>query len=250
MLNLIILAVVGYIFYTVFKSYGQYESYSKKAFKDFSVSHASLKNSELGLFVALVAKVAKADGKVDAFEAQLIGIMFDDISAVFPEPEKTKQILKDIFNEEKDRTDNIEHIAHSLANTIKKNKAQQQQFMGFLIQLAFIDGEVSSGEEEILSLIAEALEFDPNAYHAIFDQFEKMMQNRQPKANIEDAYRLLGVSANDDMKTIKKAYKKLIRQYHPDIIASQGKSESYMKEATAKTQEINQAYEMIEEARK
>jgi DnaJ like chaperone protein len=250
MLNLIILAIVGYVFYTVFKSYGKYESYSKKAFKDFSVSHNSLKNSELGLFVALVAKVAKADGKVDALEAQLIGIMFDDISAVFPEPEKTKNILKEIFNEEKDRSDNIEKIAHTLANAIKRNKAQQQQFMGFLIQLAFIDGEVSKSEEEILALIAEALEFDPSAYHAIFDQFEKMMQNVQPKENINDAYALLGVKADDDMKTIKKAYKKLIRQYHPDIIASQGKSEDYMKEATAKTQEINRAYEMIEEARK
>jgi len=250
MMNLIIMAVVGYIFYTVFKSYGKFESYSQKAFKDFSVSHQSLKNSELGLFVALVAKVAKADGKVDALEAQLVGIMFDDISAVFPEPEKTKQILKDIFSEEKERSDNIEEIAHKLGLRLKRNKAQQQQFMGFLIQLAFIDGECSKSEEEILGTIAEAFEFDPDTYHAIFDQFEKMMQNVTPKANIGDAYALLGVKAEDEMKTIKKAYRKLIRQYHPDIIASQGKSEEYMKEATAKTQEINQAYEMIEEARK
>ena len=248
--NLIIFGVLAFIFYKVFKSYSNYTNYSQKAFKDFSISHDSLKNSELGLFVALVAKVAKADGKVDALEAQLVGIMFDDISAVFPEPAKTKDILKQIFNEEKNRTDNIEHIAHTLASSIKRNKPQQQQFMGFLIQLAFIDGEVSKSEEEILALIAEALEFDPNAYHAIFDQFEKMMQNVQPKANIEDAYAILGVNADDDMKTIKKAYRKLVRQYHPDIIASQGKSESYMKEATQKTQEINQAYEMIEEARK
>jgi len=247
--NLIIFAIIIFVFYKVFKSYSKYEGYSKDTLKNFSISHESLKNSELGLFVALVAKVAKADGKVDALEAQLIGIMFDDISAIFPEPEKTKDILKQIFNEEKERTDNIENIAHSLAHAIKNKKAQQQQFMGFLIQLAFIDGEVSKSEEEILSIIAQALEFDPNAYHAIFDQFEKMMQNVQPKANIEDAYSLLGVNANDDMKTIKKAYRKLVRQYHPDIIASQGKSESYMKEATQKTQEINQAYEMIQEAK-
>ena len=250
MFNLIILAILVYVFYSVFKSYSKYENYSKKAFENFSVSYEALKQSELGLFVALVAKVAKADGKVDALEAQLIGIMFDDISAVFPEPQKTKGILKQIFSEEKDRTDNIEHIAHALAKSLKRNKAQEQQFMGFLIQLAFIDGEVSKEEEEILALIAEALEFDPNTYHAIFDQFEQMMQNMQPKANIADAYKLLGVNETDDMKTIKKAYKKLIRQYHPDIIASQGKSEAYMKEATAKTQEINQAYEMIEAARK
>ncbi len=122
--------------------------------------------------------------------------------------------------------------------------------MGFLIQLAFIDGEVSTGEEEVLQIIAEALEFDPNAYHAIFDQFEKMMQNIQPKANIADAYKLLGVSESDDMSVIKKAYRKLVRKYHPDIIKSQGKDEAYMQEATAKTQEINQAYEMIKDAKK
>jgi len=250
MLNLIILAVVGYVFYTIFKSYGKYEAYSQKAFKDFSVSHESLKNSELGLFVALVAKVAKADGKVDALEAQLIGIMFDDISAIFPEPEKTKQILKEIFNEEKQRIDDTQEVAQLFATAIRSDRAKQQQFMGFLIQLAFIDGEVSESEEELLQIIAEALEFDPNAYHAIFDQFEQMMKNVSPKANIEDAYKVLGVNKDDDMKTIKKAYKKLVRQYHPDIIASQGKDEAYMKEATAKTQEINQAYEMIEASRK
>jgi DnaJ like chaperone protein len=77
-----------------------------------------------------------------------------------------------------------------------------------------------------------------------------MMQNITPKANIEDAYKLLGVSKNDDMSVIKKAYRKLVRQYHPDIIKSQGKDEAYMQEATEKTQEINQAYEMIKEARK
>jgi len=250
MINFIIMAILGYVFYTVFKSYGKFESYSQKAFKDFSVSHESLKNSELGLFVALVAKVAKADGKVDALEAQLVGIMFDDISAIFPEPSKSKDIFKQIFNEEKDRSDNTEEIAQKLAHTTARDKTKQQSFMGFLIQLAFVDGVVSKSEEDVLQTIAQALKFDPNTYHAIFDQFEKMMANMTPKANIKDAYKLLGVTANDDMKTVKKAYKKLIRQYHPDIIASQGKSESYMKEATAKTQEINQAYEMIEDSRK
>jgi len=247
--NLILFALLGAVFYYIFKSYSKYTAYSQEAFKNFSVSYTSLKQSELGLFVALVAKVAKADGKVDALEAELVGIMFDDISAIFPEPSKTKDILKQIFNEEKDKSNNTHEVAHTLAKAIKRNKAQQQQFMGFLIQLAFVDGEVSQSEEDILAIIAEALEFDPDAYHAIFDQFEKMMQNIQPKATIEDAYKLLGVSKNDEIGTIKKAYRKLVREYHPDIIKSQDKSEEYMKEATAKTQEINQAYEMIKKAK-
>ncbi|MDP2893624.1 MAG: DnaJ domain-containing protein, partial [Sulfurimonas sp.] len=86
--------------------------------------------------------------------------------------------------------------------------------------------------------------------HAIFEQFEKMMHNITPKANIADAYKLLGVNESDDMDVIKKAYRKLVREYHPDIIKSQGKDDAYMQEATAKTQEINQAYEMIKSHRK
>ena len=248
--NIIVLTILGAVFYYIFKSYSKYTDYSKEAFKNFSISHESLKKSDLGLFVALVAKVAKADGRVDALEAQLIGIMFDDISAVFPEPEKTKDILKQIFDEEKNRSDDTSQIAQTLSRAIKRDKAKQQQFMGFLIQLAFIDGEVSSSEEEVLQDIAEALEFDPNKYHAIFDQFEKMMQNITPKATIDDAYKLLEVNKSDDISVVKKAYRKLVRKYHPDIIKSQGKSEAYMQEATAKTQEINQAYEMIKDSRK
>jgi DnaJ like chaperone protein len=247
--NLLLLLMVGGFFYWIFQSYSRYTAYSQEAFKNFSISKESLQKSDLGLFVALVAKVAKADGKVDALEAQLISIMFDDISNVFPEPEKTKDILKQIFDEEKNRTDNIQDVAHKLGSAIKRDKSKQQQFMGFLIQLAFIDGEVSQSEDIVLQTIASAFEFNPNAYHAIFEQFEKMMKNIHPKANIADAYKLLGVSESDDINTIKKAYRKLIREYHPDIIKSQGKSEAYMQEATAKTQEINQAYEMIKKAK-
>ena len=127
---------------------------------------------------------------MDALEAQLIGIMFDDISAVFPQPQKTKDILKEIFNEHKNRSDDLREIAHTLGRAIKRDKAKQHQFMGFLIQLAFVDGEVSKSEEEILASIAEAFEFDPNAYHAMFDKFEKMVHNIRPKAKRGDAYQL------------------------------------------------------------
>jgi DnaJ like chaperone protein len=249
MSNIIVFALLGLVFYYIFKSYSRYSDYSKEAFKNFSLSKESIAQSELGLFVALVAKVAKADGRVDALEAQLIGIMFDDIAALFPEPGATKEILKEIFAEEKEKNANLEQIAKRLGSSIARDKAKQHQFMGFLIQLAFVDGEVSKSEEEVLATIAEAFAFDPNAYHAIFDQFEKMMHSIKPKENIEDAYKLLGVSATDSMDVIKKAYRKLIKEYHPDLIQAQGKDDAYLQEATKKTQEINQAYEMIQKAR-
>jgi DnaJ like chaperone protein len=93
------------------------------------------------------------------------------------------------------------------------------------------------------------MQFDPEIYHNIFSQFEEMMKNyKSPQTTLKDAYAVLGVNENDSLESIKKAYRKLVREYHPDIIKAQGKDENYLKEATAKTQEINSAYEMIKKS--
>ncbi|NPA65423.1 MAG: DnaJ domain-containing protein [Epsilonproteobacteria bacterium] len=251
MTNLIIFFLFGLVLAYVFKSYRNYEVYSKEVFKNFEITKENLQKSDLGLFVALVAKVAKADGHVDTLEAELVKALFDDVSRVFPDPKKAREYLKEIFNEEKERSDNLEHIAVALAQSIKRNKAKQEQFIGFLIQLAFADGEVTKSEERILGRIAEAMEIDPNLYHKIFDMFEQLNAQRadSQQTSLEEAYKILGVRPNDDMESIKKAYRKLVRQYHPDIIKAQGKDEAYLKEATQKTQEINEAYEIIKKAR-
>ncbi|MEA3418132.1 MAG: TerB family tellurite resistance protein [Campylobacterota bacterium] len=251
--DLLLLLFLGYILYTIFKSFAkkkEEQTYSQKTFRNFLVTKESIKNSDLGLFVALAAKVAKADGRVDRLEAQLVGMMFDDISAVFPDPHKAREILKEIFNEEKNRTDDTQAIAQRLGQSIRLDRRKQQQFMGFLIQLAFADGEVSQNENAALQTIARAFNFDTYTYNAIFNQFESMMKNVHPQSNLKDAYKLLGVNESDDMNVIKKAYRNKVREFHPDIIASQNKSEAYMEEATKKTQELNQAYEMIKRERK
>jgi len=242
----------GYILYIIYKSFKKNKgrTYSQQTFRNFTVTKESVKNSDLGLFVALVAKVAKADGRVDELEAQLVGMMFDDISAVFPDSHKTREILKEIFNEEKNRSDDTRAIAQRLGQSIRYDRQKKQQFMGFLIQLAFADGKVTQSENAALHMIAQALNFDSAAYNAIFNQFESMMKNVHPQSNIQDAYALLGIKESDSMDVIKKAYRKKIRQYHPDIIASQNQSEAYMEEATEKTQELNQAYEMIKRERR
>ena len=47
------------------------------------------------------------------------------------------------------------------------------------------------------------------------------------------------------MEAIKKKYRALVKEYHPDILMGQGKEQSIIDAATAKLQEINEAYEMI-----
>ena len=56
----------------------------------------------------------------------------------------------------------------------------------------------------------------------------------------DNAYVVLGVSADDDFKTIKKVYRTLVRQYHPDL--NLDKAEQY----TEIMQNLNYAYEKLE----
>ena len=48
---------------------------------------------------------------------------------------------------------------------------------------------------------------------------------------------------------IKKAYRRLIREYHPDKLMGQGLPEAMIKEATERSQEIQAAYDMIKKSR-
>ncbi|MEA3491005.1 MAG: TerB family tellurite resistance protein [Campylobacterota bacterium] len=235
---------------SLFVAFKLYKVYARKRLNKLSSSKELFRESELGLFIALVAKVAKADGRVSELEAQLIAIMFDDISGVFIERDKTRSILKEIFNEEKERDDDTKEVAQSLNILLGRSRIKRRQYVEFLIQLAFVDSGVCSDEDRVLREIVHELNIAPDEYDAMLSKFENMMKNRQQTMSLGEAYRILGANESDDMDTIKKTYRSLVRKYHPDIIKSQDRDESYMEEATAKTQEINQAYQIIKNMKK
>jgi len=245
--NIVVTLSVIASLYIAFKLF---KVYAKKKLNKLSGSKALFRESELGLFIALVAKVAKADGRVSELEAQLIAIMFDDISGIFIEKDKTRNILKEIFNEEKERDDDTKEVAQSLNTLLGRSRIKRKQYIEFLIQLAFIDSGICSDEEKVLREIVHALNIAPHEYDAMVSKFENMMKNQQQTMSLQEACKILGINEDDDMNTIKKAHRKLVRKYHPDIIKSQDKDESYIEEATAKTQEINQAYQIMKEMRK
>ncbi len=228
------------IFASLYIAFKVYKFYARKRLNKLSGSKELFRESHLGLFIALVAKVAKADGRVQELEAQLIGLMFDDIAKVFDEKEKTRAIMKEIFDEEKQKDDDTKEIAQSLNKLLGRS----------IHQLAFVDEGLSDEEDRVLRVIVQELNITPEAYEDFVRKFENMKNNKQQTMSPNEAYEVLGVKSSDDMNTVKKAYRSLVRQYHPDIISSQDKDETYIEEATAKTQEINQAYQVIKELKK
>ncbi|MDQ7046230.1 MAG: DnaJ domain-containing protein [Sulfurovum sp.] len=261
----IVLAVVLVLFYYIFianiwvtlsilavlyVAFKLLKVYARSKLIQTSSSKALFRVSELGLFIALVAKVAKADGRVQELEAQLIGIMFDDISGIFPNKEKTRIILKEIFNEEKEKEGDSKEIAQALNKVLGRSRLKPKQYVGFLIQLAFVDNGIGADEDKVLREIVNELNITLDEYAAIVSKFENMAPNNQESMTLQDAYIILGVNENDDANHIKKTYSNLVRKYHPDIIKSQDKDDSYMEEATAKMQEINQAYGIIKKLKR
>ncbi len=70
-----------------------------------------------------------------------------------------------------------------------------------------------------------------------------------PASKLEGAYGVLGVAASATPQEIKKAYRRLMNQHHPDKLASRGLPEGMIKMAKEKTQQITVAYDVVRQAR-
>ena len=99
----------------------------------------------------------------------------------------------------------------------------------------------------ITEYIASALEIKRHDFERLIGAFEQFYANKAStkQMGIQNAYAILGATPDEEMESIKKKYRALVKEYHPDILMGQGKDQSIIEAATAKLQEINEAYELI-----
>jgi DnaJ like chaperone protein len=69
------------------------------------------------------------------------------------------------------------------------------------------------------------------------------------KTSLDDAYHLLGVDKSVSDADLKKTYRRLMSQHHPDKLVAKGLPEQMIRDATEKTQQIKAAYELIRKSR-
>lgn len=131
-----------------------------------------------------------------------------------------------------------------------------RMFLEIQIQAAFADGSLHPNERQVLYVIGEELGIS----RAQFDQFLSMMEGGQQFGGqsqqqngyrpgggptLEDACKVLGVNRGDDAATIKRAYRKLMSEHHPDKLVAKGLPPEMMEVAKQKTQAIQAAYDLI-----
>ncbi len=123
------------------------------------------------------------------------------------------------------------------------------------LALAYIDGEYSETEEKVIYEIVTVFGIDFTTYIKIKKEFDSHKNSRgtngsnNNKMSMDECYQILKSKKTDSMDTIKKNYRKLIRQYHYDTIASKELPEDMLKYAENMTKKLNVAYAMIKESR-
>ena len=249
-MELIVLAVVIIILFFIGKNY-KTEEFKNINLKRKERFDGDLLNHEAGLLVALMAKVAKADGKVCELEAELLKHTFTDISSHFENSEEIKEKLKALYAKEKQSFDNMIIICEKLYSLTKNDYNKRAKIMEYLLNLAFIDKEFSKTEKMIIEDISNALKIKKDDFEKLIATFEAFYrQQATSKAiSLEKAYEILNSNVSDDDATLKKNYRTLVKKHHPDIISGQGAAQNIIDEATKKLQEINEAYEMIKKDR-
>jgi DnaJ like chaperone protein len=232
------------------------KDYNSQSFNHIKINtkqdlQGNLVDHEAGLLIALMAKVAKADGQVCELEAELLKHTFTDISMVFNDNETIREELKKIYAKEKETFENTMEICNKYYKLTKSSYDKRVQVMQYLLNLAFIDGEFTKTERMIIEDISDAIKIKRHDLDAMINEFMAYHSSKanNETLNIKKAYEVLEVSEDIDDKELKKQYRKLVKQNHPDIVTGKGADEQTIKQATIKLQEINEAYEAIKKHR-
>jgi DnaJ like chaperone protein len=129
----------------------------------------------------------------------------------------------------------------------------KQMLLVYLIVMALADGTLDQAEENLLKEIALHLGYNETLFKQIIAMVINQTHFAEGQASsagsLEDAYKALGVTKENTDQEIKRAYRKLMSQYHPDKLMGQGVPEDMIKMATTQAQEVQIAYDLIKKNR-
>jgi len=198
------------------------------------------RNGFLFSLLLLSADIIQADGRIMHSEMEqvrkLLRSSFGE-SAVA----QADEILKGLFEKRKTlgQEEWNRQIEQSCLLISRQLSAEQRlQLLAFLCEIAKADRKIDPNEIDRLSLIASFLSLPASTV----DQLLNL-----GGATLEDAYKVLGVSPDATDEEVKKAYRKLALQYHPDKVATLG--DDVKAAAEKKFKELGEAKDRIWQAR-
>ncbi|MBZ0216174.1 MAG: DnaJ family molecular chaperone [Fimbriimonadaceae bacterium] len=184
--------------------------------------------------IALGAKMAKADGVVTRDEVEAF-------KQVFQVPDSEIRNVARLFDLAKQDVAGFEAYASQLARLFRDRMQTLESVVDGLFHIAKADGVLHPSELEFLKAVAGIFGFDDDGFARI--------KARHLGPDLADPYVILGLERSASPEQIKKAYRQLVRENHPDKLIAQGLPEEFIRIATEKLARINQAFDRIEKER-
>lgn len=184
--------------------------------------------------IALSAKMAKADGIVTQDEIRA----FQDIFEV--PREQTRNVAR-LYDLAKRDVAGFEAYAEQMARLCgsgRPNCMMLEDILDGLFHIATADGVLHEREGQFLHRVAEIFEVEETHYQTIMA--------RHVDLGAGDPYRVLGMERGSPFAEVKKRYRKLVAENHPDRLVARGLPQEFINIATNRLAAINAAYEMIE----
>ena len=185
--------------------------------------------------IALGAKIAKADGHVTR----------DEVTAfreVFHIPRAEEASAARVFNLARQDVAGFEDYANRIARMFRADDAPKEDLIEGLFHIAMADGEYHPNEDDFLHRVAEIFGLSERAFRSMRARFVAYAD--------PDPYEVLGVAEDDSLEDIRAAWRRWVRETHPDAMIARGVPEEAVKLAEKRMIAINRAWEEISEGRR
>lgn len=208
-----------------------------------------------GVFVnalfASLGHVLKADGRISEVEIASAEKFMHQLGL---SPEERRDAIAR-FNAGKARDFDLEGTLDDFSRLSLGRGDLRQMFLEILLEGAATDGDITAAEQEVLGRVARKLHVPSLVFVAMINAYRATHRGgaytgpRTSASSLGQAYASLGLEESASDAEVKRAYRKLMRQYHPDRLVSQGLPDEVMERAKNRVLEINAAYDRIKSSR-
>ncbi|HEX6930156.1 MAG TPA: co-chaperone DjlA [Gammaproteobacteria bacterium] len=203
---------------------------------------------------SVMGHVAKADGRVTEIEIRMARAVMNHLRL---SPERTEAAMH-LFNDGK-RTDfPLDDAMQRFVRACRHRRDLHRIFIEIQLQAALADGQITDAERRVLERVASHLgvpAWELRQLEALILAAQRRHQAGAggtagpARPSLDDAYAMLGVTRDASDSEVKKAYRRLMSQHHPDKLAANGLPDDMREVAAEKTREIRAAYEQVRDAR-
>ncbi|MEM1287786.1 MAG: DnaJ family molecular chaperone [Pseudomonadota bacterium] len=189
---------------------------------------------QMGFTVAMIglsAKMAKADGVVTSDEIDAFRDLVD-----FP-PSEASNVAR-LYNLAKQDVAGFDAYARKISGLFPGEDAILEDILDGLFHIAMADGVLHNRESAYLETVANEFGFDDVEYRRI--------RARHVFEGDLDPYAVLGVDPKSSFEDIRKTYRKLVAENHPDRLVARGVPQEFIKIASDRLAAINAAFDQIE----